>query len=160
DIAAHPFCTTFAVDDVRITTRFDPLFLPQGLLATVHEAGHGMYEQGSPPELERSPLRGGASMGVHESQSRLWEDLVCRNRPIGQHFFPLLREAFPEPLAGTDIDEFVRALCRVRPSLIRVEADEVTYNLHILLRFELENELLEGRLAVTDAPAAWNAKMQ
>jgi carboxypeptidase Taq len=160
DIAAHPFCTTFAVDDVRITTRFDPHFLAQGLLATVHETGHGMYEQGSPPELDRTPLRGGASMGVHESQSRLWENLVCRGRPIWQHFFPLLQETFPGQLADTDVDRFVRALCKVTPSLIRVEADEVTYNLHILLRFELENDLLEGRLAVADAPAAWNTKMQ
>jgi carboxypeptidase Taq len=160
DDTTHPFCTTFSVGDVRITTRFDPRFLSQGLLASVHEAGHAIYEQGSPAELDRTPLRGGASMGVHESQSRLWENLVGRSRPFWQHFFPLLRETFPEALADSSADAFVRALCKVTPSLIRVEADEVTYNLHVLLRFELENDLLEGRLSVADAPAAWNAKMQ
>ncbi len=160
DTAAHPFCTSFATDDVRITTRFDPHFLPQALLATVHETGHALYEQGFPPEFGRTPLRGGASLGVHESQSRLWENLVCRSPPIWRHFFPQLQAMFPEQLAGADAERFARALCKVTPSLIRVEADEVTYNLHILLRFELENDLLEGRLAVADAPAAWNGKMQ
>jgi carboxypeptidase Taq len=160
DKATHPFCTTFSTGDVRITTRFDPRFLSQGLLASVHEAGHAMYEQGSPAEFDRTPLRGGASMGVHESQSRLWENLVCRGEPFWRHWFPELQAAFPDALADTDADRFVRALCKVTPSCIRVEADEVTYNLHVLLRFELENELLEGRLSVADAPAAWNAKMQ
>jgi carboxypeptidase Taq len=160
DLTTHPFCTTFSVGDVRITTRFDPHYLSQGLLASVHEAGHAMYEQGCPEHLDRTPLRGGASMGVHESQSRLWENLVGRSRPFWQHFFPRLRDTFPEALADADADAFVRALCKVTPSFIRVEADEVTYNLHVLLRFELEIELLEGRLSVADAPEAWNAKMQ
>jgi carboxypeptidase Taq len=160
DTAAHPFCTSFSRNDVRITTRFDPHFIGQALLASVHEAGHAMYEQGMAPELERTPLRGGASMGVHESQSRLWENLVGRSKPFWQYCFPALKESFPEALADMDVESFWRALCKVTPSLIRVEADEVTYNLHVLLRFELENELLEGRLTVADAPAAWNAKTQ
>jgi carboxypeptidase Taq len=159
DKAAHPFCTAFSNDDVRITTRFDPRYVAQSLLASVHEAGHAMYEQGSPAAFERTLLRGGASMGVHESQSRLWENLVGRSRGFWQHFFPLLKERFPEQLADADAEAFWRALNMVQPSYIRVEADEVTYNLHVLLRFELENDLLEGRLSVADAPAAWNAKM-
>ncbi len=159
DTAAHPFCTSFSRDDVRITTRFDLHFISQALLASVHEAGHALYEQGCPPEFERTPLRGGASMGVHESQSRLWENLVGRSQGFWQHFFPALRETFPNPLADTDAERFWRALCKVTPSAIRVEADEVTYNLHILLRFDLENDLLEGRLSAADAPAAWNARM-
>lgn len=159
DTAAHPFCTSFSPDDVRITTRFDPRFIAQALLASVHEAGHGMYEQGCPAALERTPLCGGASMGVHESQSRLWENLVGRSQAFWQHFFPVLKESFPAQLADTDAERFWRALCKVTPSSIRVEADEVTYNLHIMLRFELENDLLEGRLTVADAPLAWNARM-
>jgi carboxypeptidase Taq len=160
DDTTHPFCTTFSTNDVRITTRFDPQFLSQGLLASVHEAGHAMYEQGCPTHLDRTPLRGGASMGVHESQSRLWENLVGRSRPFWQHFFPLLRETFPDALGDSNPDAFVRALCKVMPSFIRVESDEVTYNLHVLLRFELENDLLEDRLSVANAPEAWNAKMR
>jgi carboxypeptidase Taq len=160
DKAVHPFCTSFSCDDVRITTRFDPRFIAQALLASAHEAGHGMYEQGIPAEFERTPLRAGASLGVHESQSRLWENLVCRSRGFWERFFPELKSVFPNALTDSDPEQFYRALCKVTPSLIRVEADEVTYNLHILLRFELENDLLEDRLSVADAPAAWNAKMQ
>jgi carboxypeptidase Taq len=160
DPTVHPFCTSFSRDDVRITTRFDPCFIAQALLASAHEAGHALYEQGFPPQFERTPLRAGASMGVHESQSRLWENLVCRSRGFWRHFFPQVKDSFPKTLADTDAESFWRALCKVSPSLIRVEADEVTYNLHVLLRFELENDLLEGRLSVADAPAAWNARMQ
>jgi carboxypeptidase Taq len=160
DTAAHPFCTSFSRDDVRITTRFDPLYIAQALLASVHEAGHALYEQGCPLEFDRGPLRGGASMGVHESQSRLWENMVGRSKGFWQHFFPGLKETFPDQLADTDAEQFWHATCKVTPSCIRVEADEVTYNLHIMLRFEMENDLLEGRLSVADAPAAWNRKMQ
>jgi carboxypeptidase Taq len=160
DTAAHPFCTSFSRDDVRITTRFDPRLIAQALLASMHEAGHALYEQGSPVEFDRGPLRGGASMGVHESQSRLWENMVGRSKGFWQHFFTALEESFPDQLADTDAEGFWRAVCKVTPSCIRVEADEVTYNLHVMLRFELENELLEGRLSVADAPAAWNRKMQ
>ena len=160
DEAAHPFCANFSRDDVRITTRFDPNFLAQAIYASLHEAGHAMYEQGSPPEYEASPLGGGASLGVHESQSRLWENLVGRSRAFCHYAFPLLQQTFPDALGGADAEAYYRAINKVVPSLIRVEADEVTYNLHILLRFELECGLLTGQLAVADVPDAWNAKMR
>ena len=160
DEAAHPFCSHFSRDDVRITTRFDPKFLNQALYASLHEAGHAMYEQGSPPEFEGGPLAGGVSLGVHESQSRLWENLVGRSRPFCRYIFPALRETFPDALQSADAEQFYRAVNKVEPSLIRVEADEVTYNLHILMRFELECDLLTGSLNFNDLPDAWNAKMQ
>jgi len=160
DIAPHPFCTHFSRDDVRITTRFDPTFLPMAVYASLHEAGHALYEQGSPPEYEGTALAGGTSLGVHESQSRLWENLVGRSREFCVWAYPQLQAAFPSALGGVSLDAYYRAINRVEPSLIRVEADEVTYNLHILLRFELECDLLTGSLAVADLPAAWNAKMQ
>ncbi len=160
DIAAHPFCTNFSRDDVRITTRFDPRFLNQAVYASMHEAGHAMYEQNQRADLEATPLSGGTSLGVHESQSRLWENLVGRSRAFSDYLLPQLSEAFPGALVGRNVDEFYRAINRVTPSFIRVEADEVTYNLHILLRFELECELLTGALAVRDLPAAWNARME
>lgn len=160
DIAEHPFCSNFSRDDVRITTRFDPKFLNQALYASLHEAGHGMYEQGSPVAYEETPLAGGASLGVHESQSRLWENLVGRSRGFCRWLFPQLQAHFPDTLAHTDAEAYYRATNKVTPSLIRVEADEVTYNLHILMRFELECDLLTGALAIADLPAAWNAKME
>jgi carboxypeptidase Taq len=164
DEAAHPFCANFGRDDVRLTTRYDTGYLGQGIYSSLHEAGHGMYEQGSPPEYEGTVLAGGTSLGVHESQSRMWENLVGRGRPFCRFAFPLIREAFPTAftgaLANADAETLYRAVNKVEPSLIRVEADEVTYNLHILLRFELESDLLTGRLAVRDLPAAWNAKME
>ncbi|MBI3975017.1 MAG: carboxypeptidase M32 [Armatimonadetes bacterium] len=158
--APHPFATGFSRDDVRITTRFDRRYLPSAVFAIFHEAGHAMYGQGSSPTLERTSLAGGAGLGVHESQSRMWENLVGRSRPFWQHYFPRLREVFPEQLADVDAETFYRAVNRVSPSLIRVEADEVTYNLHIILRYELERALLEGTLAARDLPEAWNARMQ
>lgn len=160
DIAEHPFCSNFSRDDVRITTRFDPNFLNQALYASLHEAGHAMYEQGSPEAYEATPLAGGASLGVHESQSRLWENLVGRSRGFCRWIFPQLKAHFPDALAHSDAEAFYRAANKVTPSLIRVEADEVTYNLHTLLRFELECDLLTGKLAVVDLPAAWNAKVE
>ena len=160
DIAAHPFCTHFSRDDVRITTRFDARFLPMSVYASLHEAGHAMYEQGSPPEYEGTALAGGTSLGVHESQSRLWENLVGRSREFCGWSYPQLQAAFPDVLGRVGVDAYYRAINKVEPSLIRVEADEVTYNLHILLRFELECDLLTGKLAVSDLPATWNAKMQ
>jgi carboxypeptidase Taq len=160
DEAAHPFCTHFSRDDVRITTRFSPEHLTQALYGSLHEAGHAMYEQGSPPEYEGTALAGAVSLGVHESQSRLWENLVGRSRAFCRRFFPEIRQAFPDALGGADTEAFYRAVNKVQPSLIRVEADEVTYNLHILLRFELECDLLTGALKVSDLPDAWNAKMQ
>ena len=162
DEAAHPFCANFGRDDVRITTRFDKNFLPMAIYASLHEAGHAMYEQGSPAAYETTPLAGGTSLGVHESQSRLWENLVGRSRAFTHFVFPQLQETFPDafPTGGTDAEGFYRAINKVTPSLIRVEADEVTYNLHTLLRFELECALLEGKLDVGDVPDAWDAKME
>ena len=161
DRAAHPFCINFGgAGDVRITTRVDPTWLSPALFATFHEAGHAMYEQGVNLEFSRTPLSGGVSMGVHESQSRLWENLVGRSRSFWSFYYPKLKETFPGALGDTDLNGFYRAINEVRPSLIRVEADEVTYNLHVLLRFELEVEMLEGRLSVGEIPAAWNAKME
>ncbi len=159
DEAAHPFCTNFSRDDVRITTRYNPEFLNQAVYASMHEAGHAMYEQGSPPEYEATFLSGGVSLGVHESQSRLWENQVGRSRSFSKFVLPKLKSAFPASLAEVDPEAYYRAVNKVTPSLIRVEADEVTYNLHILMRFELECDLLTKTLAVKDLPEAWNAKM-
>jgi carboxypeptidase Taq len=160
DFSAHPFCTSFAATDVRITTRVSRNQLTMALFGTLHEMGHGLYEQGTSPALARTLLAGGASLGMHESQSRMWENLVGRSRAFWQHFLPLLQGTFPTQLGGIDVEQFYRAINRSQPSLIRVEADELTYNLHIMLRFELELALLEGALAVAELPAAWNARMQ
>jgi carboxypeptidase Taq len=159
DRAVHPFCTSFGIDDVRITTRFEPDYLPTALFGTLHESGHGMYEQGIAPELGRTPLADGVSMGVHESQSRLWENLVGRSRPFWRAFYPKLREAFPERLGAVDLETFYRAINRSAPTPIRVEADELTYNLHIFLRFEIEAKLIDGSLSVADVPRTWNEMM-
>ncbi len=159
DRTVHPFCTNFGRNDVRITTRFNPDWLSPALFGTLHETGHALYEQGIKPELSRTPLERGASLGIHESQSRLWENLVGRSHAFWSFFYPKLQETFPARLGGVDLDTFYRAVNTVHPSFIRVEADEVTYNLHILLRFELEMALLTGDLQVADLPAAWNEKM-
>jgi carboxypeptidase Taq len=126
----------------------------------MHESGHAMYNQGIDRRLDRTPLWAGASPGVHESQSRLWENLVGRSRGFWRWAFPQLQAIFPDSLGDVDAEGFYRAVNKVQPSFIRVEADELTYNLHILLRFELENELLESKLAVADVPEAWRAKMR
>ena len=160
DISTHPFSTSFGPGDVRITTRVSRDFFNECLFGSIHESGHAMYNQGIGDDIDRTPLWGGASPGVHESQSRLWENLVGRSHAFWKHFFPSLRSAFPEPLRGIDDEAFFRAVNRSYPSLIRVEADEVTYNMHVLLRFELENEMLEGRLKVTDLPEAWNDRVK
>ena len=160
DRAIHPFCVGINTGDVRITTRFDPGWLSPALFATFHEAGHAMYEQGINPDYFRTPLGGGASMGVHESQSRTWENLVGRSRPFWEHYYPGLKKAFPEALGKTDLETFHRAINAVQPSEIRVEADELTYNLHILLRFELEAALFEDGISVAELPEAWNTKME
>jgi carboxypeptidase Taq len=156
DISAHPFCTAFGPGDVRLTTRTGPTLGSSCLFSSIHEAGHALYNQGIPRSLDRTPLWGGASSGVHESQSRLWENVVGRGRPFWDWLFPRLRDAFPEALAGADADVVWRASSKVRPSYIRVDADEVTYNLHVMLRFEIEKDLLAGRLRVADVPEAWN----
>lgn len=160
DISAHPFTISFGPGDVRITTRVSRDFFSECLFGSIHEAGHGMYNQGIAESLDRTPLWSGASPGVHESQSRLWENLVGRSAAFWRHFYPSLRAAFREPMKGVDEESFFKAVNKAYPSLIRVEADEVTYNLHILLRFELENELLEGSLKVADLPEAWNARIK
>ena len=161
DRVTHPFCISLGgPGDVRITTRFDPGWLSPALFAILHEAGHGMYEQGVDPAYSRSPLSGGASMGLHESQSLLWENLVGRSRAFWSFYYPQLQGVFPEALGEVDLETFYGAVNESKPSEIRVEADELTYNLHILLRFELEVALLEGGLPVSELPAAWVAKME
>lgn len=160
DMSAHPFCTGIGQGDVRLTTRTGPTFQDSCVLASVHESGHGMYIQGLPGWLARSPLWGGASPGIHESQSRLWENMVARSQPFWDFFFEPFRDAFPGSLDDIDASGLFRALNRVQPSYIRVDADELTYNLHILLRFEIENDLLEERLQVSDVPEAWNSKLR
>jgi carboxypeptidase Taq len=159
DRSVHPFCMSPGAGDVRITTRFDRGWLTLALFGTMHEAGHALYTQGVNPDYARTPLSGGTSMGVHESQSRLWENLVGRSRSFWSHYYPKLQEVFPDALRGVDAEMFYRAINVLEPSEIRVEADEVTYNLHILLRFELEVALIEGTLSVADLPAAWNERM-
>lgn len=159
DESPHPFATSFNIDDVRITTRYQRRYLPSAIFGVLHEAGHAMYEQGISRSLARTPIADGASLGLHESQSRLWENLVGRSRPFWRHFFPMLQQQFPDQLHDVDVETFYRAVNQVRPSLIRVEADEVTYNLHIMLRFDLEKLLLEGRLGAKELPDAWNDKM-
>jgi carboxypeptidase Taq len=160
DRAVHPFCTHFSMNDVRLTTRFDPTWIAPAMFGTMHESGHGMYEQGVAQHFTRSPLATGCSMGIHESQSRLWENLVGRSRPFWEFFYAPLQHLFPEQLQTVDFASFYRAINSVQPSFIRVEADELTYNLHTLLRFEVELALLEGTLEVEDVPAVWNAKVE
>jgi len=160
DKAVHPFCTSFSRNDVRITTRFDRNWLPCALMGTIHETGHALYEQGFDPKDDNTPLSNAASLGFHESQSRLWENIVGRSRAFWDVFYPGLQRHFPGVLDDVDVARFYRAINKVEPSLIRVEADEVTYPLHIMLRFELEKDLLAGSLAVADLPEAWNEKMR
>ncbi|MEL7170140.1 MAG: carboxypeptidase M32 [Bacteroidota bacterium] len=160
DRSAHPFSTTLAIDDVRITTRIDPNYFPSGFFGTLHETGHALYERGVSPDLARSPLASGTSLGMHESQSRLWENQVGRSRPFWQRWYPKLQDRFPAQLSAVPVDAYYRAINRVGPSFIRVEADEVTYNLHVMLRFEIERALIDGSLSVADVPAAWNAAMK
>jgi carboxypeptidase Taq len=160
DKAPHPFETTFSVNDVRITTRFEDNNPIATVFSTMHEAGHAMYEQGINPDYERTPLSGGTSLAVHESQSRMWENLVGRSLPFWEHFYPALKRTFPKQLEGVSVKSFYKAINKVEPSLIRVNADEATYNLHIMLRLELEIAMVEGKLAIKDLPEIWNTKMQ
>jgi carboxypeptidase Taq len=158
DLTHHPFMTKFSIGDVRITTRVDENDLSSALFSTIHEAGHGMYEQGFPMELEGTPLGVGASAGIHESQSRTWENLVGRSRGFWEYFYPKLQSKFPEQLKRVSLDTFYRAVNKVQRSLIRTEADEVTYDLHVLIRFDIELALLEGNLLVRDLPEYWHAR--
>ena len=158
DRTVHPFATGISKYDVRITTRYQGDFLNPALFGTMHEAGHAMYEQGVADKYYRSPLGTTVSLGIHESQSRLWENLVGRSYGFWEYKYPRLQEVFPAQLGEVSLGEFYAAINKLEPSLIRVEADEVTYNLHVLVRFELELALLEGSLVVQDVPEAWNAK--
>ncbi len=160
DKTHHPFCTKFSVGDVRITTRVQEHDLSDALFSTLHEAGHALYEQGVSPALEGTPLGSGASAGIHESQSRLWENVIGRSRLFWEHAYPQLQRAFPAQLGAVPMEAFYRAINKVQRSLIRTDADELTYNLHVMMRFDLELDLLEGRLAVRDLPEAWRARMQ
>ena len=160
DLAVHPFCSGTSRDDVRLTTRYSADWLPGALFGTIHEAGHGLYEQGLPADANGTPAGASISLGIHESQSRLWENMVGRSKAFWAHYLPKLRVLFPQQLSAVDLDAFYAAVNQVEPSLIRVEADEVTYNLHILLRFELECDLIEGRVAVAELPTAWNERME
>lgn len=156
DRAEHPFATSFGNRDVRITTRYDRNFLNPAIFGMFHEAGHGMYEQGISDDYARTPLADSASLAVHESQSRMWENLIGRSMPYWQYAWPRLQALFPAALGSVSREQFYEAINVVRPSLIRVEADEVTYNLHIMIRFELELAMLDGSLTPRDLPDAWN----
>ena len=157
DPTVHPFCTSFSRRDVRMTTRFESGL--DGLWSTMHEGGHAQYAHGIAASLERTPLAGSPSLGLNESQSRTWENLVGRSRPFWLHWYEPLRDTFPDQLGDVDLDTFVAAVNRAEPGLIRVEADETTYSLHIILRFELEQQLIEGSLDPQDLPEAWQAGM-
>jgi carboxypeptidase Taq len=159
DKSPHPFTTGFGSNDVRITTRVDESYLNPALFGTMHECGHALYELGVSPEYERNSLSGGASLAVHESQSRMYENLVGRSKPFWEFFYPVLQKTFPEQLGEVDLEAFYKGINKVEPSLIRVEADEATYNLHIMLRMEIEIALMEGKLAVSELPEVWKAKM-
>jgi carboxypeptidase Taq len=159
DPTAHPFCISFSTRDVRLTTRYDAVGL-HSLWSSLHEAGHGLYAHGIAPSLERTPLANAPSLGLNESQSRTWENLVGRSRPFWTHWFEPLQATFPDQLGTVGLDEFVAAVNRAEPGLIRVDADETTYSLHIMLRFDLERQLIEETLAPKDVPDAWNAGMK
>ncbi|MBA3382014.1 MAG: carboxypeptidase M32 [Actinobacteria bacterium] len=157
DLAVHPFAAAVGLRDIRLTTRYDESDL-NSLFTAMHECGHGLYEWGSSPSLERTPLQGGRSSALHESQSRLWENVVGRSLPFWRWCYPRVQAAFPEALANVSLERFHRAINLPRRGFIRVDADETSYGLHVILRFELEQELLSGRLAVRDLPDAWNAR--
>ncbi|HEY6084050.1 MAG TPA: carboxypeptidase M32 [Nitrospira sp.] len=160
DLSAHPFTTSFHPTDVRVTTRVHEYDLPSCLFSCIHEGGHGLYDQGLDPAHYGTPLGDAVSLGIHESQSRMWENCVGRSRPFWRYFYPMLQQTFHHQLRAVDMEHFYAAINRVKPSFIRVEADELTYNLHIMLRFEIEQDLIEGRTEPEDLPQIWNQKMQ
>jgi carboxypeptidase Taq len=159
DLTVHPFAASAGTQDIRLTTRYASDDITS-LFTAMHECGHGLYEHGVSQTLERTPLGHGVSSALHESQSRLWENIVGRSRPFWNHFYPSLRDAFPAALGDVDQERWFRAINRVKPSYIRVDADEATYNLHIILRFELEQEIFAGTVALADLPEAWNARFE
>jgi len=160
DLSSHPFSAAFHPTDSRITTRFHPTSLMSCVSVIMHEVGHALYEMGLPPEQYGSPLGDHLSLGMHESQSRFWETRIGQSKPFWKHYLPLLQEEFGGKLKGVTLDQFYRGINKVEPTMIRVEADEVTYPLHVILRFELEKALIEGSLNIRDVPEAWNAKMK
>jgi carboxypeptidase Taq len=160
DETAHPFSTTFSRTDMRIAIRYKEDFLAHSLFSVLHEYGHALYDNGVSPALERSALSRPASLGIHESQSRIWENVLGRSLPFWRHFYPRLQDAFPAPFGDIGPERFHRAVNKVRRSLVRTEADEFTYDLHVILRFELEKEIFEGALKLRDLPEAWNARVK
>jgi carboxypeptidase Taq len=157
DRTVHPFCSSLATTDIRMTTRYSEDNL-HSLFSAMHECGHGLYEHGVDPALERTPLCNGVSSGLHESQSRLWENIVGRSAAFWRWLYPEVETSFPDVLDGVGCDDFYRAVNHVQPSFIRVDADEVTYGLHVIIRFELEQELISGELTTAELPGAWNAR--
>ena len=160
DKVAHPFTQSFSIGDVRVTNRFLPEMPASSIFSAIHEGGHALYDQGVEPRFERTALENGASTAIHESQSRMWENAVGRSLSFWTHWYPRYQALFPEQLKGISLEQFWRAINAVRASAIRVEADEVTYNLHVLLRFEIETGLIEGSLKVRDLPEIWNTRMR
>ncbi|HVS84655.1 MAG TPA: carboxypeptidase M32, partial [Gaiellaceae bacterium] len=158
DPTEHPFATRMGVDDVRITTKYEPDSL-KSLFSTMHEYGHGLYSHQLPAHLQRLPTGGPCSLGIHESQSRLWENLVGRSMPFWRFFYPRVQDAYGDRLAGVSVEQFVAAINKVRPWFIRIKADEVTYGMHVMLRFELEQDIVNGRIELRDLPEVWNQRM-
>lgn len=159
DVSPHPFTTEFGLGDVRITTRYLEEDPGSAIFSTMHEAGHAMYGQGLAEKYKRHPLRGAASLAIHESQSRLWENIIGRSKEFWTFFYPSLQMLFPDQLENVSLTDFYHGINKVEPSFIRVEADEATYNLHVMLRLEIELGLMEGTIAVADLPEIWNSKM-
>ncbi|MCA9243373.1 MAG: carboxypeptidase M32 [Phycisphaerales bacterium] len=159
DVSTHPFCSGFSPTDVRLTTRYHKNMAAMSMFGTLHEAGHGLYEQGFSPEHTNTPMAQAISLGIHESQSRMWENQVGRSRPFWEFFFPKAKARF-QALSDVSLDDWHFAVNAVKPSLIRVEADEVTYGLHIILRFEIERRMLRKEISLKDIPDAWNTSMQ
>ncbi|MBI4894893.1 MAG: carboxypeptidase M32 [Candidatus Aenigmarchaeota archaeon] len=160
DRAVHPFTIKFDPTDVRITNRADPNYLPAGVFGVIHETGHALYEQGVDRGLSGTRLATGTSMGIHESQSRFWENYVGRSNEFWEYWFPMLQRKFPSQLGSVNVDQFVKAINAVRPSPIRIEADEITYNIHVVIRYEIERDLLSGKIQTKDVPMIWNEKMR
>lgn len=160
DVSVHPFTSTLGRDDVRITTRYNPTYFPTALFGIIHEAGHGLYDLGFGDEIRGTTLSEGVSLGIHESQSRFWENCIGRHRAFWMYWFPILKREYLPALEEVPFETFLKAINRVRPSLIRVEADEVTYPLHIILRYQLEKALIEDSLSISDLPVAWNDGME
>jgi carboxypeptidase Taq len=160
DESAHPFTEGMWPGDVRLTTRYAEKDVLSSLFGTIHEGGHGLYEQGFLPKHYGTPMAEAVSLGIHESQSRLWENLIGRGKPFWRYYYPKFKKIFPEQVKSTSLSEFYLAVNYVEPSLIRVEADEVTYNLHIILRFEIEKALFDGEIKVHEIEAVWNEKMK